>query len=80
MTDTELCYLPATEVMKRFRDHSLSPVEYLDALIARHREVEPLINATTYTFMNRLLNRRARQKPNSCAPARRSGAWKVYRS
>ena len=25
MADTELCYLPATEVMKRFRDHTLRP-------------------------------------------------------
>ena len=55
MADTELCYLPATEVMKRFRDHTLSPVEYLDALIARHREVEPAINATTYSFHEQAL-------------------------
>ena len=40
MVDTELCYMPATEVMKRFRECTLSPVEYVNALISRHDDVE----------------------------------------
>ena len=57
MADTELCYLPATEVMKRFKARSLSPVEYVNALIARHDEVEPRINATTHIFHDEALAR-----------------------
>ena len=57
MAETELCYLPATEVMKRFKARTLSPVEYINGLIARHEEVEPGINATTYTFHDEALTR-----------------------
>jgi aspartyl-tRNA(Asn)/glutamyl-tRNA(Gln) amidotransferase subunit A len=45
MGDVELCYLSATEALRRFADRSLSPVELLDALVARADEVEPRINA-----------------------------------
>ena len=33
MSDLELCYLPATEAIKRFKAKTLSPVELLAALI-----------------------------------------------
>ena len=36
---TELHYLSATEAIARFRSHDLSPVELLDAVIARAEEV-----------------------------------------
>ncbi len=46
MSDLELCYLPATEAIARFKAKTLSPVELLDALIqpgrrggARHQRV-----------------------------------------
>ena len=44
-TGTELHYLSATEALARFRDRSLSPVELLDAVIARAEAVEPTVNA-----------------------------------
>ena len=46
--DLPLWTMTACEAAARFRDRSLSPVEYLDALIARIDQVEPEINATTY--------------------------------
>jgi Asp-tRNA(Asn)/Glu-tRNA(Gln) amidotransferase A subunit family amidase len=44
-TATDLRYLSASEALLRFRDGSPSPVELLDALIARAQEVNPAINA-----------------------------------
>jgi amidase len=46
----ELHYLPATEALRRFRDRGLSPVELLDAVIARAEAVEPTVNALCHTF------------------------------
>jgi amidase len=46
--DASLWALSAAEAAARFRDRSLSPVEYLDALIARAESVEPRISAFTY--------------------------------
>lgn len=52
MNDTTLCYLEARDVLARFADRSLSPVTYLDALIARTQAVNPCINAYTETFFD----------------------------
>lgn len=49
MSDADLCYLPATEVLQRFADKTLSPVELMKATIARAQAVEPKINAFTFT-------------------------------
>ena len=45
MTDSSLHYLPATELVKRIRDKSLSPVELMKATIARAEELNPRLNA-----------------------------------
>ena len=47
---TELHYLSAAEAIARFRSHDLSPVELLDAVIARAEQVEPTVNALCHTF------------------------------
>ena len=45
----ELGYLPATEALALFRARELSPVEVLEAQIARAAIVEPVINAFSAT-------------------------------
>jgi hypothetical protein len=51
--DLELCYMTATEALARFRARTLSPLELLDALIARSENINPQLNALTYTFYER---------------------------
>jgi Asp-tRNA(Asn)/Glu-tRNA(Gln) amidotransferase A subunit family amidase len=51
----ELAFLPATEVLARFRSRDLSPVELMRAVIARAEAVEPVVNAFTYTFFDRAI-------------------------
>ena len=46
----DLAYLSATEALARFRSRELSPVELLDAVIARAEEVEPTVNALCHRF------------------------------
>src|SRR5690606_18104781 len=49
MADLELCYMTATQALRRYRDGSLSPVEATEAQLARLDAVEPKLNA----FMTR---------------------------
>lgn len=55
-TATELCYLPAAEALRLFRDRELSPVELTEAVIARAGSVEPRINAFAETFYEQALD------------------------
>ncbi len=41
----ELCYLPATEALRMFRERELSPVELLNAYLERAEKLEPALNA-----------------------------------
>ncbi|MFK7938751.1 MAG: amidase [Roseovarius sp.] len=49
---TDICYLCANDVLTRFRAKTLSPVEYIDALIARSETVNPVINAITEAYFD----------------------------
>ncbi len=60
MSDTELCYLSATEVVARFRRRELSPVELMRALIARAEAVEPQVNAFADTYFDEALAKASR--------------------
>ena len=46
----ELCYLTAVEALERFKDKTLSPVELMEAVIARSEQMEPQINAFSFTY------------------------------
>ena len=48
--DLDLCYLPATEAIAKFKSRELSPVDLTKALIARTEEANPKLNALTDTF------------------------------
>lgn len=56
MSKIELCYLPAVEAIELFRAKKLSPVELLEALIARAEEVEPRINAFSFEYFEEALD------------------------
>ncbi|WP_439514794.1 amidase [Oceanibaculum nanhaiense] len=43
--NTDICYLPATELLKHYRRKSLSPVEVTKAVLARIEAVDPHVNA-----------------------------------
>ena len=68
MNDTELCYLPATEALRLFRTHKLSPVELLEAQIKRADQVEPIINAFTDTFYDDALKKAKAAEKRYMAP------------
>jgi Asp-tRNA(Asn)/Glu-tRNA(Gln) amidotransferase A subunit family amidase len=49
-SSASLHYLSATEALAAFRARALSPVELLDAVIARAEAVEPTVNALCHTY------------------------------
>jgi Asp-tRNA(Asn)/Glu-tRNA(Gln) amidotransferase A subunit family amidase len=51
----DLCYMTATEAIVAFKTRALSPVELLKAIIARCEELQPKVNALTYTYFERAL-------------------------
>ncbi len=73
MSDLELCYLPATEAIKRFKAKTLSPVELLEALIKRSEEVDPVINAFTYRHFDEAMDK-ARKAEAKYASGKRTRA------
>ena len=56
MTDLELCYLPATEALARFRARTLSPVELLTAVIERAGTVDDIVNALVVRNFDRAMD------------------------
>ncbi len=56
MADQELCYLTATEALARFRAKKLSPVELMQAVIARAEKVQPKLKPYTYMHFDEALD------------------------
>lgn len=55
MTSEDLCYLPAHKALAAFRDKSLSPVELMEAVIARAGVAQPKTNALTFTHFDQAM-------------------------
>lgn len=55
-TQTDLAYLSATEQLSLFRSREISPVEVLQAQIARADALAETVNALTWRFNDRALN------------------------
>ncbi|MFA4928883.1 MAG: amidase, partial [Patulibacter sp.] len=55
MTDAALHALSATEALAGFRARTLSPVELMQATIARAEQVEPTVNALCHRFFDEAL-------------------------
>ena len=53
--ESELCYLTAVNAIQQFRTKTLSPVELMEAMIARAEAVEPHINAFSFTYYEEAL-------------------------
>jgi len=53
---TELHYMSATEALSAFRDKTLSPVELMEAVIARADKVDGTVNALCHRFDERALD------------------------
>ena len=54
--DHELCFLTASEAIAGFKAGKFSPVELMQATIERCEQINPRINAFTYTFFERALD------------------------
>lgn len=50
MTEDDLCYLSVTESLRRFAEHSLSPVELVKAQLKRLHATQKTINAASFIY------------------------------
>ena len=56
-TDLDLCYMSAIDALAAFKARTLSPVELMEAVIARCEAVGPALNLVTYSHFDRALER-----------------------
>lgn len=52
---TDLCFLSAVDALAGFQAKTISPVDLMQAVITRAEEVEPKINAFTYTYFDQAM-------------------------
>lgn len=70
MSESELCYLSATEALERFRARTLSPVELMRAVTARAEAANGKLKAFTYTHFDEALELAARAEAKYARGAR----------
>ena len=72
-TDLDLCYLTATEALVQFRAGKLKPSTYLEAIITRIDQVNPIVNALADTYFDEA-RAQAREADTAYANATAEGA------
>ncbi len=73
MNDLDLCYLPASEALRLFARKKLSPVELMQAMIARAEATKGTVNAFTHTHFDEALGL-ARKAEAKYAKGKKVGA------
>lgn len=53
----DLCFTTGSEAIAAFKQKRISPVDLMKAVIARCKEVNPKLNAITYSFFERALEK-----------------------
>lgn len=70
MDQEDLCFTPATDLARRIRERALSPVELMEAVIARAEAMNPRLNAIcTPTYETALEAARAAEAAVMCGDA-----------
>ena len=57
MNDDDLCYLPATQALARFRARTLSPVELTEAVIRRAEAIGETVNPFADRYFGEAMER-----------------------
>lgn len=73
MSDLDLCYMPASEALKRFKAKKLSPVELMEAVIRRAEATKEKVNAFTNTHFDEAMAL-ARKAEARYAKGKKTGA------
>ncbi|MEM7209694.1 MAG: amidase [Pseudomonadota bacterium] len=73
MRDEDLCYLPATELIEKFKTKELSPFEVMQAVIHQTEKAEPVVNAFSHTFFDQALEQ-AKKAEQKYARGKRTGS------
>ena len=74
MTNEELCYLSATDALGLFGRRKLSPVELLEALIARAERVNPKVNCFADRYLDEAMAKAKRAEARYMKRGARTGA------
>jgi amidase len=73
MSDLDLCYIGAAEALALFKARKLSPVELMQAVIARAEAVEPRINVFADTYFDEAMDQAKRAEARYAKTAARLG-------
>ena len=77
MRDTKLASMPATEMARLVQSKELSPVDLVQAALARIDEVNPALNCFCFSYPEEALEKaRAAEDEMTDFPGRSLAAWK----